>query len=76
MKAYLSISGPIFGLFALWHVFELLTHWQTLGSDKWFTILTSAVIVLGGMLSIWAWVLLKLHKRATAKPSDTNPTLH
>lgn len=76
MKAYLSISGAIFGLFALWHVFELLTHWQTLESDKWFTFGTSVVILLSGLLSVWAWVLLKLHKRTTAKSADSSPTLH
>ncbi|MDE2233915.1 MAG: hypothetical protein KGK44_00010 [Gammaproteobacteria bacterium] len=76
MKAYLSISGAIFGLLALWHVFELLSHWETLESDKWFTIGTSVVVVLSGALSLWAWVLLKLHKRAAAKSSEITPTLH
>ncbi|MDE2023727.1 MAG: hypothetical protein KGL00_01555 [Gammaproteobacteria bacterium] len=75
MKAYLMISGAIFGLFALWHVFELLTHWRTLESDKWFTISTSAVIVLSGVLSVWAWILLKLHKRAAARSTGDGAML-
>ena len=76
MKAYLSISGAIFGLLALWHVFELLTHWKTLESDKWFTIFTSAVIVLSCALSLWAWILLKLHNRAAARSAGDGTTLH
>jgi len=75
MKAYLTISGTIFGLFALWHVFELLSHWRTLESDKWFTASMSAVIVLSGVLCIWAWILLKLNKRRAEK-SSTESTLH
>jgi len=75
MKAYLTISGTIFGLLALWHVFELLSHWRTLESDKWFTASMSAVIVLSGVLCIWAWILLKLNKRRVEK-SSTESTLH
>jgi uncharacterized membrane protein required for colicin V production len=75
MKAYLSISGTLFGLFALWHVFELISHWRTLESDQWFTISMSAVAVLSGVLCIWAWVLLKLNKRRLEK-SSADPTLH
>lgn len=76
MKAYLSISGAIFGLLALWHVFELLTHWKTLESDMWFTIGVTAVIVLSSALSLWAWILLKLQQRAAARSSDADQTLH
>ncbi|MDE2090812.1 MAG: hypothetical protein KGJ08_02785 [Gammaproteobacteria bacterium] len=75
MKAYLTISGTIFGLLALWHVFELITHWRTLESDQWFTISTSAVIVLSGVLCIWAWVLLKLNRHRDEK-SSAGSTLH
>ncbi|HVC29514.1 MAG TPA: hypothetical protein VNF48_08230, partial [Gammaproteobacteria bacterium] len=64
------------GLFALWHVFELLSNWRTLESDKWFTVGVSAVIVLSGALCIWAWVLLKLNKRAAEKSSAADNTLH
>jgi hypothetical protein len=75
MKAYLTISGAIFGLLALWHVFELLSNWRTLGSDQWFTISMSAVAVSSGVLCVWAWVLLKLNRRRPEK-SSADPTLH
>lgn len=76
MKAYLTISGAIFGLFALWHVFELLTQWRTLTTDRWYTLAISAIIVISGVLCVWAWVLLKLHKRAATKSNTTSQTLH
>lgn len=76
MKAYLSITGIIFGLFALWHAFELLSHWRTLASDKWFTVGVLVIFVVSGALCIWAWVLLKLNKRAAAKSSAAGTTLH
>ena len=76
MRAYLSICGIIFGLFALWNIFELITHWRTLESDRWFTLSTSAIIVASGILCIWAWVLLKLHRRAAAKSSANGDALH
>ncbi|MGH8414879.1 MAG: hypothetical protein ACRESX_09130 [Gammaproteobacteria bacterium] len=76
MKVYLSISGTIFGLFALWNIFELITHWRTLESDRWFTLSTSAIIIVSGVLCIWAWVLIKLHRRAAAKSTEAGPTLH
>ncbi|MGA9854094.1 MAG: hypothetical protein WBR29_02305 [Gammaproteobacteria bacterium] len=75
MKAYLTISGAIFGLFALWHVFELLSHWYMLTSDRWFMLGISSIIVVSGVLCIWAWVLLKLNRRRAEK-SSTASTLH
>jgi hypothetical protein len=76
MKAYLTISGAIFGLLALWHVFELITHWRTLESDKWFTVSMCIVIVLSGTMCLWAWVLLKLNRCAAEKSSAAGNTLH
>ncbi len=76
MKVYLSISGTIFGLFALWNIFELITHWRTLESDRWFTYSTSAIIVVSGVLCIWAWVLIKLHRHGAAKSSVDSNMLH
>lgn len=64
MKAYLIITGTIFGLFAVGHIFELLSHWRTLTSDRWFTLGVSFIIVVSGVLCIWALVLLKTKRRA------------
>lgn len=65
MKAYLYTTCVIFGLFSIAHVVELLSHWSTLGTDRWFTIGMTAVIVVSGALSIWAFVLLKMKRRAS-----------
>ena len=62
MKAYLATTAVIFGLFAVGHVFELLAHWTTWGSDKWLVIGLSLIAVISGALCIWALVLLKFKR--------------
>lgn len=62
MKAYLYTTCVLFGLFSIMHVFELFSHWSTLGTDRWFTFGMTAVIVVSGALCIWAFTLLKMKK--------------
>ncbi len=76
MKAYLIITGTIFGLIAIGHVFELLFHWQTLTTDRWFTLGVTLIIIVSGILCIWALMLLKMNKRAATKSSGARTTLH
>ncbi len=76
MKTYLIITGTIFGLIAIGHVFELLFHWQTLTSDRWFTLGVTLIIIVSGILCIWAWVLLKAAQRAASRSSGAGNTLH
>lgn len=59
MKAYLYTTCVIFGLFSIGHVIELFYHWSSLGTDKWFLYGMTAVIVVSGALSVWAFALLK-----------------
>jgi hypothetical protein len=59
MKAYLYTTCVIFGLFSIGHVVELFSHWSTLGTDRWFAYGITAIIVVSGALSVWAFVLLK-----------------
>ncbi|HET7922138.1 MAG TPA: hypothetical protein VFM15_05230 [Gammaproteobacteria bacterium] len=66
MKVYLYTTCVIFGLFSIAHVFELFFHWSTLATDGWFTLTLTAVIVVSGALSIWAFILLKLRKKTVA----------
>lgn len=65
MKAYLYTTCVIFGLFSIAHVFELFSHWSTLGTDRWFMIGMTAIIVVSGALSIWAFVLLKMVRQGS-----------
>ena len=59
MKTYLITTGTLFGLFAAWHVFELVSHWRSPVSDPGFTVVVALVIVVSGALSVWAFRLLK-----------------
>jgi hypothetical protein len=54
VRAQTSLASVIFGLFSITHVFELFSHWSTIGTDRWFTLGMTAVIVVSGALSIWA----------------------
>lgn len=76
MKTYLIITGTIFGLIAVGHVFELLFHWQTLMSGRWFTLGVTLIIIVSGILCIWAWVLLKAAQRSASMSSGAGNTLH
>jgi hypothetical protein len=64
MRAYLQISGTLFGLIALAHLLRLLRHWpiNLLGHTVplWVSWLG---LVLAGGLSIWAWRLLRAMPR-------------
>lgn len=62
MKAYLVTTAVIFGLFAIGHIFELLSHWATWGADKWLVFGLSLITVISGVLCIWALILLKTRR--------------
>lgn len=59
MKAYLVTTGIVFGLFAVWHVFELASGLRSTESDSGFIIGVGAIIVVTGALSAWAFRLLR-----------------
>jgi hypothetical protein len=59
MKAYLICTGILFGLFAVWHVFELVSGLRSAESDSGFIIGVSAIILVTGAFSVWAFRLLR-----------------
>lgn len=59
MKAYLICTGILFGLFAVWHVFELASGLRAAESDSGFIIGVSAIILVTGAFSVWAFRLLR-----------------
>ena len=59
MKAYLICTGILFGLFAVWHVFELASGLRSAESDSGFIIGVSVIIVVTGSFSVWAFRLLR-----------------
>jgi hypothetical protein len=59
MKAYLIITGTLFGLLDLMHLVttvERLDHFRT---DPWFVLGTAAITIVAAALSVWAWRLLR-----------------
>ncbi len=66
MKAYLGISGTIFGLIALLHVLRLVLDWPaqigTWAVPFWVSWLA---ILLSGGLCIWAFRLIQASRPAS-----------
>jgi hypothetical protein len=59
MKAYLIVSGAIFGLVGIAHLLRLFVEGHPL-SDPWFLGNNVALFSVGGGLAVWA---LRLYKR-------------
>ncbi len=66
MKAYLICTGVLFGLFAVWHVFELASGLRSSASDSGFIIGVSLIILVTGAFSAWAFRLLRGMGRGAA----------
>ena len=54
MKAYIGVTGTIFGLITLAHIWRVLAESSRLATDPWYVLLT----VLSAALCIWAFRLL------------------
>lgn len=63
MKAYLAITGTIFGLIAVLHGWRSIAEWSFLSTDPWYFLSMSALGVVAAGLSVWAWRLLLLQRR-------------
>jgi tetrahydromethanopterin S-methyltransferase subunit E len=59
MKAYLVTTGLIFGVLALLHVWRAIVEWphQTVGLG--FIFGRAALVAVPGVLSWWAWHVLR-----------------
>jgi hypothetical protein len=72
MKAYLIITGALFALLALLHVWLTINHWQQL-SDPGFLVQGPGIGLVAGVLCFWALWLLRRSARpgqAPAKETD------
>ena len=58
MKAYLVITGVLFGLLAVAHVMRTVAERGRLGVDPWFWLEGPGIGAVGAGLSIWAWRLV------------------
>jgi hypothetical protein len=59
MKAYLFVTGILFGLMALLHLLKGIDERAQLHSEPGHYIFMAALGVLAAALSIWAWSLLR-----------------
>jgi len=59
MKAYLLISGTLFGLLAVEHMIRVVEKWPELTTDPWFVLGQMFILVISVLLSVWAW---RLHR--------------
>jgi hypothetical protein len=55
MKIYLIVSGTLFGLLALVHVWRIIAEGSHLARDPWFVLIT----LVAAALSFWSWRVLR-----------------
>jgi hypothetical protein len=74
MKAYLVTTGILFGLMAGVHVWRAIAEWPHPTVGLGFVLGMAALIALPGMLSWWAWWLLRNSPNArTRRANETVP---
>ena len=64
MKAYLITTGSLFGLMAAVHVWRGVVEWPRGGISAGFILEMGLLVALPGILSWWAWSLLRKGSRA------------
>ncbi len=64
MKAYLIVTGTLFGLVAFLHLLRAISERSLLGTNPGEFVAMAALGALAAALSLWAWCLLR-------KPSRT-----
>ena len=78
MKAYLVTTGTLFGLLAVLHIWRAIAEWHHSAHAAGFMLEMAVVVALPGVLSWWAWRLLrKLSEdpasRGVEKPPGKDP---
>ena len=64
MKAYLIITGSIFGLMAILHVWRAIDERHSLTTDPGYFAGMAAMGLVAAALSVWAWRLLAGQRRS------------
>jgi hypothetical protein len=59
MKKYLVTTGILFGLMTVVHAWRAVVEWAGSAHGAGFILGMAALIVLPGLLSFWAWYLLR-----------------
>ena len=59
MRSYVQVSGLLFGLVALGHLVRLVRRWPLLiGGYPLPAFVSLVVLVVTGVMAVWAWQLL------------------
>jgi len=64
VKAYLVITGTLFGLIAVLRLLRAIAEWHLLATDPWYFLGMAGLGVLAAALAVWAWRLLRLSVRS------------
>lgn len=59
MKVYLAVTGSVFGLLAIVHVWRMVVEGSVM-HNPWFLLITA----IAAALSIWSWRLFLTSRRA------------
>jgi uncharacterized membrane protein HdeD (DUF308 family) len=71
MKAFLITTGILFGLMSVVHIWRAIDEWPDQGASLGFVLGMTALILVPGALSAWAWwCLCKPPKHNQKKDSD------
>ena len=71
MKTFLITTGIFFGLMAVVHIWRAIDEWPQQGASLGFILGMTALIVVPGALSAWAWwCLCKLPDKVKKQDSD------
>jgi len=62
MRTYVMITGTVFGLLTLVHVWRLIVEGPGMMKDPWFMLITA----LSTSLAVWAWRVLRAAPKGTA----------
>jgi hypothetical protein len=65
MKAYLGISGALFGILGISHLVRLFVE-RDQSSDPSFLVHNLALFLVGGALAVWALQLLRRQRARSA----------
>ena len=63
MKAYLIITGALFALLALLHLWRTIAEWERLAAEPWLILQAPGIGALAAALCFWAFRLLRLSAR-------------
>jgi hypothetical protein len=58
MKAYLIVTGALFGLIAIAHIARTVAEWSRFAAEPGLILEGPGLGVVAAALSVWAWRLL------------------